>query len=78
LTKTSSYCVAQAGFELLILLPQPLECWDYGGVSPWAATPVIFSTLGSTGLSITNHSCFHSVFSHQILFCPAFHPSLPI
>jgi hypothetical protein len=26
--ETSSHHVAQAGFELEILLPQPLECWD--------------------------------------------------
>jgi hypothetical protein len=27
--ETGSHCVAQAGLELVILLPQPLKCWDY-------------------------------------------------
>lgn len=28
--KTGIQSVAQAGLEISILLPQPLECWDYG------------------------------------------------
>jgi hypothetical protein len=28
-----SHCVAQAGLELVILLPPPPECWDYRCVS---------------------------------------------
>jgi hypothetical protein len=32
--KTGSCCVAQAGFELVILLPHPSKCWDYRQVPP--------------------------------------------
>jgi hypothetical protein len=28
--KTGSHFVAQAGLKLMIFLPQPSECWDYG------------------------------------------------
>jgi hypothetical protein len=29
ITNTGSHYVAQAGLELVILLPQPPKCWDY-------------------------------------------------
>jgi hypothetical protein len=38
--ETRSCCVAQPGFELTILLPQPPECWDYRCV---ATTPGLTS-----------------------------------
>jgi hypothetical protein len=32
-----SHCVAQAGLKLVILLPQPLQCWDYRQEPPHPA-----------------------------------------
>jgi hypothetical protein len=32
-----SHCVAQPGLELLVLLPQPPECWDYRHMLPCLA-----------------------------------------
>jgi hypothetical protein len=28
-SETGSYCIAQVDLKLMILLPQPPECWDY-------------------------------------------------
>lgn len=53
LTKTSSYCVAQAGFELLILLPQPLECWDYR----YSSLLCFFPALNITGFLLNRGPC---------------------
>jgi hypothetical protein len=36
--ETGSCYVAQAGLKLEILLPQPLQCWDYRCVPPYPAT----------------------------------------
>jgi hypothetical protein len=36
--ETTSLYVAQAGLELMILLPQAPKCWDYTHVPPCPAT----------------------------------------
>jgi hypothetical protein len=32
---TGSHYVAEAGLQLELLLPQPLECWDYSYYHAW-------------------------------------------
>jgi hypothetical protein len=38
-----SHCVAQAGLELEILLPQPLKGWDYRCAPPFLASTISLS-----------------------------------
>jgi hypothetical protein len=52
LTWTGSYFVAQAGLELSILLPQPLECWEYRHAAPCLAKMWIFRTHSSPSTSL--------------------------
>jgi hypothetical protein len=40
-----SHHVAQAGLKLMVLLPQPPECWDYSGVPPDPAFPYSLNHL---------------------------------
>lgn len=40
--ETASYYVAQPGFKLVILLPQPHECWEYRLLSSLLAGNVLF------------------------------------
>jgi hypothetical protein len=35
--ETGSLYIAQAGLELMILLPHPAKCWDYGHAPPCLA-----------------------------------------
>jgi hypothetical protein len=38
--------VAQAGLELVILLPQPPKCWNYRCVPPHSASEHLFCVCG--------------------------------
>jgi hypothetical protein len=40
LSEAGSYCVAQAGLELEILLPQPTKYWDYRCAPTHLAQPI--------------------------------------
>jgi hypothetical protein len=42
LSEVMSHHVAQVGFELLILLPQPPKCWDYRPLPPHPAPDYVF------------------------------------
>lgn len=42
LFEIGSYCTAQAGFELMIVLPQPPQCWYQRPVLPYSATFLLF------------------------------------
>jgi hypothetical protein len=41
--ETGSCHVTQAGFQLQIFLPQPLECWDYRHTAPHLVVPLFLS-----------------------------------
>jgi hypothetical protein len=40
-------CVAQAGLKFAILLPEPLECWNYRRLPVCAETPESLLVLGN-------------------------------
>jgi hypothetical protein len=51
--ETSFHLVAQAGFERVILLCQPPECWDYRYVLPHLALMFLLKTWQVLGSSST-------------------------
>lgn len=46
---TESHHVAQAGLELMMVLPEPLECWDSSCASPCLAVTMFFCVQVTTG-----------------------------
>jgi hypothetical protein len=53
LFEIESCCVAQAGLKLLILLPQPGQCWDYRHTPPHPAINY-YSKVGQKKLKINS------------------------
>jgi hypothetical protein len=51
-SETGSHYVAQAGLELMILLPQTPECWDYSHMPP---CPVVMAFLLAESRGGTEH-----------------------
>lgn len=53
---SGSYCVTQAGLEFMILLPQPMKCWDYTCVILCFDSFPIFQNPSSCPLSYLSQS----------------------
>jgi hypothetical protein len=60
LFEIGSYYVAEAGLELVILLPQPIKCWDYRHEIPYPAS--------SNSLSFVYISRKTKIRRHSLLF----------
>lgn len=68
--ETGSYSVAQAGFKLAILRPQPPKNWDYKLELPCSISKII---LGRRGGSVVKSRCCSS---RRPEFSPQYLPTL--